>query len=599
MALLRKSSVKRLLYYFRNRKRLLLLLTLVTAFVWVISPSSHQSVLTGASMLYTTRTSAALPKQKFGVFDVAKPYMPSSAWETPFSFSVSAADSDIAVLPPLEDRCPVYAYFDPDDAAHNELNATIERDIIERWRRAFWALGFKPVLLGIEDAKRNPRFQELAAVRNLGAKARSDILKFLAWENSATGMMVDYRVFPMTTRPNHKMLMKLRSCQFNEVSIYKDLGESLLTGAHAAVTYFLDKAFETGHRGNILGYLSEVVTVKNPIEHFVYYSPRVVSSKYAGLDPSLLPDLINSHLHSTWISRFSDGIAIINPFESSSRIMTYPALATAYTLATCPPVEFEQYCPPGRQTCYQCSKSLNSDYIKMSPTIPNTGNFFSLVTIAHPLTQLGLVFSTSTQITANLVRRKTLRDVFVKAISSDIIDEAIGSADRLLELKQIAARNYDVLDNIYLTVFEDQFELSADCLLDSYLEWALGFTFDHESGQHLNKITNANPTSILSQVKYEDLQYSLEQCLPSSEIQVFREDSARIGVLRQGVHIPLQPASEVVDGAREKIGSSSPDIKRLRKAIEGWNMADSELWRFVRALNQRITLEPTIWLSPL
>ena len=51
-------------------------------------------------------------------------------------------------------RCPVYTYIDT--TAHRR--GSDEFGIIRTWMRAFWALGFKPVVLTDKDAKKHPRF---------------------------------------------------------------------------------------------------------------------------------------------------------------------------------------------------------------------------------------------------------------------------------------------------------------------------------------------------------------------------------------------------------------------------------------------------------
>lgn len=383
------------------------------------------------------------------------------------------------------------------------------------------------------------------------------------------------------------------------LTLYKDLGNEFVTAANQAVTEFVANAFATGHRGNIDGYVDEMVVVEPKIGLFVHYSEEFVQTTYKNLPPELLPDVINAHMHNNWLGRFPDGIQIIDPITETDRILHYPALATAYALTICPPEELEQLCPPGKTTCYKCNSNLPSGFIKTTRTISDSPRSFKFITIPHPLTHLALSYGTVSQLTPDFVRRMTARDEIVKAITADIVEDGVGAPDRLLELKKRAAANYDVLDTEYYSIWDSQFELSPACALDNYFEWALGFSFggvmtnDAPPNRKTNTLAatsdRASPFSVLS--------LQLEQCLPASEVKQLHKDAETIVELKAGVKPPLQKTEEIINAARGDVQGTGVDTKRKRKMVEGWNMADAELWRFVRALNERISQEPAVWLQ--
>jgi len=86
-------------------------------------------------------------------------------------------------------RCPVYTYIDT--SVHRRGSA--EFDILQTWRRSFWALGFRPVVLTDKDAKRHSRFNFLRSQGLLAGSHSHSVGKWLAMAQHG-GLFVDYRV---------------------------------------------------------------------------------------------------------------------------------------------------------------------------------------------------------------------------------------------------------------------------------------------------------------------------------------------------------------------------------------------------------------------
>lgn len=86
-------------------------------------------------------------------------------------------------------RCPVYTYIDT--SIHRR--GSDEFAILQTWRRSFWALGFRPVVLSDKDAKRHSRFNSLRSQGLLASSHSSSLAKWLAMAQHG-GLFVDYRV---------------------------------------------------------------------------------------------------------------------------------------------------------------------------------------------------------------------------------------------------------------------------------------------------------------------------------------------------------------------------------------------------------------------
>jgi len=88
----------------------------------------------------------------------------------------------LAVESSVQPRCPVYTYFD-ETKLHRDSDET---RVLAAWKRAFWSLGFQPVILSAKDARKHPRHN---VFRNL------DLIhgKWLAMAQLG-GLFVDYRV---------------------------------------------------------------------------------------------------------------------------------------------------------------------------------------------------------------------------------------------------------------------------------------------------------------------------------------------------------------------------------------------------------------------
>jgi hypothetical protein len=109
----------------------------------------------------------------------------SWTWMNPFS----SDDGERIALPPIE-RCPIYTYYEP---VADKENAAIEDRMLLAWRRAWWAYGFKPQILGPVEAKTSG-FYEMVGRATLEPGLKSELMRWLAWGLVDGGILVDYKV---------------------------------------------------------------------------------------------------------------------------------------------------------------------------------------------------------------------------------------------------------------------------------------------------------------------------------------------------------------------------------------------------------------------
>ncbi|KAK9469823.1 hypothetical protein V1512DRAFT_19104 [Lipomyces arxii] len=567
--------------YLRGRRLVLIVVSAVFSIIWI---KTYVNVAHSRRLRSGSIASAMIPL-------AANSYIHSTQWEVPFSFSVSNTDSDVAVLPPLVDRCPVYTFFDPNMAEAAGQNATTEARIIKVWKQAFWALGFRPTVLDLETAQQHKLYKSVNDLELKGEVA-IDAMKYLAWSSVPIGMYSSYRLLPMTTSPTEDIFKFLRSCQYGPLITYKDVGTGLIVGSPEAVEDFVTRSYSEPQRGKALSASNHKHTVEDETGMFAYYSTAVYTKLYSSIPEHLLPELMNSHLHSTWLSRFPEGISIVDPFPDTTHSIMFPSLATANALSTCPPTEYEPFCPPNIKSCFQCSKQLTTDFVKTVNRIPDSESKFVFITVPHPMTMLALSYGTPA-ITADIVRRRTGRDLFTRSITSEIISESVGSPHRVLELKRIAVANSEVLNTEYVSIFEAQFDLS-NCMLDDNIRWAVGFNFApiSELEDSIDEFLGAPKSKVIS---FDALALEVSGCLSSSQYIDLQKESERIPSRKEGAAEQPVKISSVLTAIRDRVASRRVDRMKERNMIEAWNMADAEIWRFVKSLNERAHKEEQVW----
>jgi len=115
-------------------------------------------------------------------------------WLKPFSNDKDYQNSR-SVLPPLSQRCPIYVYYDQDIAASPQT--ITDNEVMVVWRKAWWAAGFRPIILGTDDAMAHGQYTKVVSdekENRMSEKMKYNIMRWLAWDHMGTGILSDFRV---------------------------------------------------------------------------------------------------------------------------------------------------------------------------------------------------------------------------------------------------------------------------------------------------------------------------------------------------------------------------------------------------------------------
>ena len=491
-------------------------------------------------------------------------------WLNPFSSSITF-DENRSVLPHLADRPPIYTYYDAETDKHEDVRDA-ENQLLLIWRRAWWAQGFKPIILGRAEAMKNPLFESFQHLKTKPA-FEAEIMRWLAWGHMGTGILANWLVLPMAPYNDH-LLSFLRRGQYPHLTRYEALDHGLFTGEaksiEAAISLILEspnlkpsKSFIEASSdpdmfkvdpkpSDIAFYDPEVLTT--------YYKPiatTVLSSQAAGL--TSLAELIIQHLHTTFLSTFKDGIAVLTPYPEHSAVLSTSLFPLATALMTCPTLVMPDSCPPNNLKCTPC-KDLS---LSFPSSYTNSSTIFTLGTIPHPYT-LALLLSKRPELTVRHIRRDTERDRWLQAVTKETLGFKVGGPRRVVGFKEDVASEWGSSRGLWATA-EHEIEWRD-------LEWRFGFALPRPD----------NSTS---------------KTLPLST------DPAQIALLHSALPKSSPSVNDLIKQA-ELVAKGKEVVRRERKVkkgvnmkevVEAWNLADSEAWRFVRAFEARARMERHVW----
>ena len=483
-------------------------------------------------------------------------------WLNPFSSTITL-DEDRAVLPPLPERPPIYTYYEKTDEDPNVVEA--ENAILLAWRRAWWAQGFRPIVLGKPDAMKNPLHEQLSGL-NLEPNLELEFKRWLAWEYMGGGILANWLAFSMG-RFEDSLLSSLRSSAFEELKRFKGLETGLFAGRKKAIGPVIKQALESDNIKKTSAFLDiisrDAFEVDSPSDSIAYYSMPTLKSQYDSVAERIKDDeaagllwlkgLINSHLQLTWQNDFPAGISLIKPHGMHMTTLTTPAHKIAQTLASCPESPLPHSCPPNRPRCTPCDPT-NTMKISTSDSFINRTALFTVGTVAHPLT-FNSLYHFKEAINANFVRRKTLRDQWLEGITRKLLGPGLGGPQRLIKFKEAVAGEVNAAHSLWITAEREE---------HLELEWIFGFEMPH-----IDEEAAEDPTRLPQ----------LQQDGKPPPPMEFMKEKAKL------------------DLAREVLASSSVKDRKFRDMVEGWNLADAEAWRFVRAYRKRKQVERGSWAN--
>ncbi|MCJ1430092.1 hypothetical protein MMC29_008007, partial [Sticta canariensis] len=255
-------------------------------------------------------------------------------WHNPFSSSITQDDTR-SVLPPLTARPPIYAFYDT-HSDKNEATRSAEAKLLLIWRRAWWAQGFKPVILGRAEALRNPLYEAMQGV-STEKSLETEFVRWLAWSAMGTGILANWLVLPMGAYDDD-LLSYLRRGEYPKLTRYEGLGTGLFSADKASIDAVIKKALKNPKLPTFKTILDAIpqkaFSVDPKPNAIAFYESSSMADLYKPLVTTLSEDkpaglldlakLINSHLHLTFLNAFPAGITILTPFESSSAVLTLP-----------------------------------------------------------------------------------------------------------------------------------------------------------------------------------------------------------------------------------------------------------------------------------
>ncbi|KAJ5138733.1 uncharacterized protein N7515_003581 [Penicillium bovifimosum] len=501
-------------------------------------------------------------------------------WLNPFSSSITL-DEGRSVLPPLRERRPIYTYYNAkynpnksNGKDHKELQKA-DAELLLAWRRAWFAQGFKPVVLTPGDAMKNPSY-EIVQKLKLAPKTENEVFGWLAWGHMGTGLLADFHCFPMA-RYDDPMLSYLRRGSIPE-SITRF--ENLKNALYAADKTRIDAAIQsavlklTDQTQSFVDLIEpEMFKAESP-SALAFYKSGAITSRYPSVHEKIgqnpasgqraLVQLINSHLHNNFQNSFPAGLAVLKPFPQHTTALVEPALRLAKALIQCPESPIPESCPPNLPECRPCGSAKQPMRISQPSTYKNTTFLFTIGTLPHPYTLISLKKS-SEEITTPQVRRETGRDEWLYEVTKDDLGPELGSSSRGVIFKQVVAGEDAVGTSLWMTVES----LPADAgqslpaeLLDEF-EWQFGFKIPR--GGKIDPATENN----------KETAKSAQDHTPSEQ-----------GVGKE---------YELIRKAREVIKDKTTNRINIKDVVEAWNLADTEVWRFVKAYRARSVLERQKW----
>ncbi|CAF3482693.1 unnamed protein product [Fusarium graminearum] len=518
----------------------------------------------------------------------------------PLSSSLTL-DEDRALLPPLHDRPFVYCYYD----------ATIKKPIEEKdaeskllltWRRAWWAQGFQPTILGPSEAMTNPKYQELQRLE-VQSDLKADLMKWLAWESMGTGFLADHTLFPVA-HAQDPLLVFLRRGKYPAMTKWRGLGDALIVGLNKDITNTIRKLMDSPAlkttKSVSQGPTKNSFKIDKAQSSLVNYSPEVIQKQYSKIHDSLtngrarglgaLERLINAHLHAAWQSGFPSGIDVLSPFSEYTTAMIAPTLNLANSLALCPDNPIPSSCPPGVSKCNRCAAGTTSMKVTTSDQYHNSTDEFVIGTIPHPWT-LATLTSGKETVDVSWIRKEAPRDPWLETTTKGLLGSRVSSNSRIMSFKQAVTNEQAPTYALWLTAEAD---IPAD------LEWQFGFRIPKSLGEvHIadNSKSEGNQNQEAVRVEKQANAERADESDTDTRPEKPGPQPHDISQKKQSTPQEMQIRQKaLLEHAKKVVAFKKSTVEtRLRASLEAWNLADTEAWKFTRAFLTRRSRERIEW----
>lgn len=493
-------------------------------------------------------------------------------WRNPWSISITL-DENRAVLPPLVKRTPVYTFYEL-DTKKDKAVLKAENQLLLTWRRAWWAKGFKPVVLGRPEAEHNPLYR-LLQTKKLKPALERDVTRWLAWGSMGSGILSNYLAVPMAAYED-PLLSYLRRGDFPKLTRFEGLNSGLFYGPQNAISDVIKIALDNPDLEKELSLTSAVpadaLAVDNQGASIAYYEPAVINTKYKAVADALgsppsaagltaLQQLINAHLQTTWQNTFSAGISIVKPGKHMSALVA-PAIDIARNLTACAASPIPFSCPPNLPKCHPCNPSHHL-LISTLPVFRNsTEELFSIGTVPHPYTFASLHHQKDVLDPRYIRRDLKDRDPWLALTTKELLGTAVSAATRVVRFKDAVAAEHGQAHSLWLTAERESHE---------DLDWIFGFELPRDHVRDGKSETPVPGPERRPKVKEEN------------------EDAAK------PTEAELEVERRLLQKARSAINSKVKQQIVVKEAVEAWSLADTEAWRFARAWSARRRVERRKW----
>jgi hypothetical protein len=324
-----------------------------------------------------------------------------------------------------------------------------------------------------------------------------------------------------------------QKCDFGHLTAYKSTGERIVHGTAQEYSKVVQQIVQdsstlstTPQADPITETMQSLFNVEPSLDGFATYSEAAVAKLFPNLKPSLLPSLINVHLHEHFL-RLHPVLAVVDPMEKPQmNIFRQRTTAVAESIAACPSSTISGTCPPGFPRCKPCKPASVMRFRALANLPPNA---FVLGTVPHPLTFLTYLYRKPT-LDPRFVR-ETQRDGWLVGITADSTDKRSGGYQRLQLLEDFVNSRSIFRSNGKIN--KGLWQIWEETNSDGF-DSALGFLID------------------IKAPKGDDAVQDVEE-----------------------------PRSLVL-AAKERVLVQTPESSR--DVVESWNLAWTELWYFIRAL---------------
>ncbi|KAI0852064.1 hypothetical protein F5Y00DRAFT_206204 [Daldinia vernicosa] len=493
-------------------------------------------------------------------------------WRNPFSSSITL-DENRSLLPPLKERAPVYCYYDTTvqrDASTKEADSAL----LLTWRRAWWAKGFKPIILSAAEAMNNPLYDELQRL-DVEPSFKKDMMRWLAWENMGGGLLAHYLLLPMAAYED-PLLSFLRRGEYPGLTRWEDIDSALFAGPKVQIADTIVQALRDPKNKSakdvVSAVTSETFRVDPSHDSLAFYDTKTIEKTYPKIAQEVAEDrdkgmkslnnLINFHLHNTWQDIFSNGIAVLKPMPTHTTHMIEQALDLATRLAICSDSPMPASCPPNLPKCSPC---VSSHPMKISTPAryKNNTDLYTIGTVPHPYTLRTLDTLRNNLDIAYIRREIKKRDEWLYLVFQELLGTGIPSTMRVLKFKDAVAGEYAASHSLWLTAEKES--------LPDDLDWWFGFDI---------------PSNMTDDGKSETP-------VPGPERRPKPQHDPADGPIASDDDLLREPS--LLNRAREVVKSKVQEDERVRSAIEAWNLADTEAWRFAKAFLARSRVERLKW----